>query len=448
MLKHDMTKGNIATHLIRFSIPLILGNMFQLTYNAVDSIIIGKFLGTNSLAAVGAANPVMNVVIFFISGICLGTSILMSEYFGSGDENKFKREFSTAMLVGILFSLGLGVVCWAAVRPILQFTNVLPEIIGESASYLRVIFGGLIFTFLYNMYSSALRSMGDSRTPIYFLILSAVLNIGLDLFFVVGLHTGVEGAAFATVLSQGVSSVLCIVYSTCKVPMLHLKREEIVLDKNLLKDTLQYSWVTALQQTCIYFGKALVQGAVNPLGVNSIAAFNAVTRVDDFVINPEISIGNSMATFIAQNRGAGNQKRIRQGFRTGLAIEVGYWAIVFGIVLASKEWVMGLFVPAEDTQTIALGIIYLKSMAFFYILPALTNALQSTFRGLGYLKITLMASLIQIGVRVICSYILAPRYGIAAISISCFAGWVLMVLYELVCMRYYKKHVVHLEEKD
>lgn len=444
----DMTTGNIPKHLITFAIPMVLGNLFQLTYNAVDSIIVGRYVGTNSLAAVGAANPIMNIVIFIIVGICMGTSVLMSEYYGAQEIDKLKREISTSMIVGIIFTIFMSIVCFFLSMSILKLTKTPNEIINEADGYLKIIFSGLIFTFIYNIYSSTLRSMGDSVTPIVFLIFSSILNIFLDITLVLKFNLGVNGAAIATVISQGCSSVLCVIYALKKIPLLRFKRSEIVVDKALLKDTINYSWVTALQQTCLYVGKLLVQGSVNRLGVNSIATFNAVTRIDDFVLTPEQSISHAMTTFIAQNRGANRRERIKKGFVAGMLIEATYWLIVIAPVFLGANNLMLLFVPESGSEVIRLGVLYLEAMAVFYILPGMTNGLQGYFRGMGDLKITLCSTFLQITGRVIFSYILAPKLGIAGIAFSCLLGWIIMLSYEIpVFYRYNKKKNKGLKNK-
>ncbi|SFC17541.1 MATE family efflux transporter [Clostridium uliginosum] len=443
-MTNDMTSGNIPKQLVKFAIPMVLGNMFQLTYNAVDSIIVGHFVGTSSLAAVGAANPIMNIVIFFIVGICMGTSVLMSEYFGEGNIKKLKREISTSMIVGLGFTIIMSIICFFLSKNILLITQTPIEIVPEANLYLRTIFCGLIFTFLYNIYSATLRSMGDSKTPILFLIFSSILNAILAVIFVVVLKLGVLGTAIATVISQAVSSILCIIYVYKKIPILRFSKSEITVDTSLLKNTINYSWVTALQQTCLYIGKLLVQGSVNPLGVNSIAAFNAVTRIDDFALNPEQSISSAMTTFIAQNRGGEKFDRIKKAFHYGMLIEVIYWLILIAPVYLGARSVMQLFVPDSGAQVIHLGVIYLESMAFFYILPGLTNGLQGYFRGMGDLKITLISTFVQILSRVILSYILAPRYGIAGIAFSCLFGWIVMLSYEVPAYLKYRKKLLFL----
>jgi Na+-driven multidrug efflux pump len=278
-----MTVGRITPQIIRFAIPLILGNFFQLTYNAADSIIVGRFVGTNALAAVGAAGPIMNIVIFMIVGICLGMSVLMSEFYGAGDYPKLKREISTSFISGGIFTLTIIILGILLSRPILLLMNTPAEIIDDATHYLQIIIFGLIFTFTYNIYASALRSMGNSKTPLYFLITSSILNVIMDLIFVVIFKMGVIGAAVATVIAEAISAFLCIFYVWARIPILKFKRSEFVFDRSLLRSTVNYSSVAAMQQICLYVGKLLVQGAVNPLGVHSIAAFNAVNRIDDFV---------------------------------------------------------------------------------------------------------------------------------------------------------------------
>ncbi|WP_160676181.1 MATE family efflux transporter [Clostridium sp. C8-1-8] len=426
----DMTKGNIPKHLISFSIPLVLGNLFQLTYNAADSIFVGRFVGTKALAAVGTANPIMNIVMFLIIGICMGASVLMSEYFGSGNIKKLKREVSTTMIGGFIFTIIIIFFCVVFTKPILQLIRTPEELIPDATKYLRIIFFGLIFTFLYNVFAATLRAIGDSKTPLKFLMISAILNVVMDILFLKGFKMGVEGAAIATVTAEMFSSVFCIAYVYFKVPMLRFTRKEIVLDRVLLRNTINYSSVTAMQQTCLYVGKVLVQGAVNPLGVQAIATFNAVNRVDDFAFMPQQSIAQAMTTFLAQNRGAKKKERMKPGLWAGLKLESLYWVILLIAVYFSSTSLMKLFVQG-NSEVVGLGVSYLQMMAFFYILPGWTNGIQGYFRGMGDLKITLMSTFMQMVGRVIASYILAPRLGVAGIAVSCFIGWIVMLTYEV-----------------
>ena len=317
-----MTEGSIARHLLAYAVPLILGNFFQLTYNAVDSILIGKFAGEGALAAVSAANPVMTIVILGVSGISIGASVLMSRFYGAGDEDALRREVATTILFGaaaslIVFAAGL------ALSPyILALMSVPPEILSQANTYLRIIFVGFLFTFQYNILAAALRSVGDSRTPVIFLAAASVLNGLLDVLFVALLRWGVAGAGLATVIAEGVSALLCAVYMRRHVPLLRLGLRELRVDRALLRQTVASGSITALQQACQPVGKLLIQRAINAQGISMIAAFNAVSRVDDFACIPEQSISSGMMTCVAQNRGAGQRERVRETLRTGMTLEI------------------------------------------------------------------------------------------------------------------------------
>lgn len=427
----DMTKGNIPKQLIGFSIPLVLGNLLQLTYNAVDSIIVGRYAGTDALAAVGTANPVMNLVILGITGICIGASVLMSEFFGAGKHEELKKEISTTLLFGGFFSLIVITLGLIFSKGILSLLSVPTEIIDSSTLYLRIIFLGMPFTYLYNAISAAMRSVGDSKTPIKFLAVAAVLNGILDMLFVAVFKMGIFGAALATVIAQASSGLFCIYYIYKNVPLLRLTKDDLKIDRALLKKTLQHGSITALQQSAQPIGKLLIQGVINPLGVATIAAFNAVNRVDDFAFTPEQSISHGMMTFIAQNRGAKNKKRVKDGFRIGLTIEFCYWILICIVILSLKTPIMKLFISSEDTVTVNLGVRYLTLMAFFYVFPAFTNGVQGFFRGMGNMKITLFATIIQISFRVLFVYIFVPRMGMEGVTYASVIGWVLMLVYEV-----------------
>lgn len=432
MAATNMTSGKISRHLIHYSIPLILGNMFQLTYNAVDSMIAGKFIGKEALAAEGTANPVMNIVILGISGICIGASVLMSEFFGGGHTEKLKKELSTTLIFGLLFSLVVILFGIGFSRPLLIALNVSDDLIDSATVYLQITFLGAPFTYFYNAISSALKSVGDSKTPLKFVAFSSVLNGVLDLIFIGGLGFGIVCSATTTVIAEAVSALLCIIYVYRKIPMLQLRANEFRIDKALLKQTLQYGSVTALQQSCQPIGKLLIQGSINSLGTDVIAAYNAVTKVDDFAYTPEQNISHGMTTFIAQNRGAGQKERIVKGFRVGLLLEFGYWIIICSLALLLRTPIISLFISGDQAaEIVALGSSYLSVMAFFYIFPAFTNGFQGFFRGMGYMKMTLLGTIIQTSFRVIFVYILVPKFGILGAPFACGVGWTLMLLVEI-----------------
>lgn len=436
----DLTTGKIMPILVNFTVPLVLGNLFQLTYNAVDSIIVGHFVGKEALAAVGICNPVSTLMILFLNGLCMGASILMGIQYGAKDYETLHRQISTTLLSGVFFSFFLTLVCVIFAVPILLLLQVDPSIMSMTVQYLRIIFLGLMFTFLYNFFSSTLRALGDSASPLYFLIISAILNIFGDLFFVIVLKAGSNGCAISTVLSEALCCLFCIIYIQKKVPILRLGKKWLVFDARLLKKTIAYGWASAMQQATVQMGKIAIQALVNTMGVSVAAAFAVVNRIDDFAITPEQNIAHAMTALMAQNKGAGKNDRMREGFRCGMILEIVYGAAVMLICLGFARPLMSLFV--KDEEVIGHGVVYLHLIAVMYILPAITNSLQGFFRGIGDLKVTLMSSFTNMTVRVIAAapMVLLWNFGIEALPYSYLAGWIAMLLVETPLMlRIYRK---------
>ena len=436
----DLTTGKIMPIFVNFTVPLVLGNLFQLTYNAVDSIIVGHFVGKEALAAVGICNPVSTLMILFLNGLCMGASILMGIQYGAKDYETLHRQISTTLLSGAVFSFFLTLVCVIFAVPILLLLQVDPSIMDMTVQYLRIIFLGLMFTFLYNFFSSTLRALGDSASPLYFLIISAILNIFGDLFFVIVLKAGSNGCAISTVLSEALCCLFCIIYIQKKVPILRLGKKWLVFDAGLLKKTIAYGWASAMQQATVQMGKIAIQALVNTMGVSVAAAFAVVNRIDDFAITPEQNIAHAMTALMAQNKGAGKNDRMREGFRCGMILELVYGAAVMLICLGFARPLMSLFV--KDEEVIGHGVVYLHLIAVIYILPAVTNALQGFFRGIGDLKVTLMSSFTNMTVRVIAAapMVLLWNFGIEALPYSYLAGWIAMLLVETPLMlRIYRK---------
>ncbi len=436
----DLTTGKITPLLVRFTIPLVLGNIFQLTYNAVDSIIVGHFIGKEALAAVGICSPIMTMIILFLNGLCMGASILMGTQFGAKDYDTLNRQISTTMLAGVIFSLSLSVVCILLAAPILTCMQVDASIMALTTQYMRIIFMGLVFTYLYNFFSSTLRALGDAKTPLYFLMISSVFNIFGDLFFIVVLHMGSMGCAISTVISEALSCVFCLIHIQRAVPILQLGRKWMVFDHSLLKQTVSYGWASAMQQATIPLAKIAIQAVVNTLGVSAAAAFAVVNRIDDFAYTPEQNIGHAMTALMAQNRGAGKRDRMRAGFRCGMMLEAIYGVIVLLIGFFFARQLMMLFV--SDEEVITHGVRYLRLIAFFYLLPAATNGIQGYFRGVGRLKLTLRCSIINSGVRVAAAFllVLAFHMGIEALPISYMFGWIAMLIAEVpILIRNYRE---------
>lgn len=429
----DMTKGRIIPQLTEFTIPLVLGNLFQLTYNAADSVIVGRFVGDDALAAVGTAGPIMNMVILFISGMCMGAGILMSMYYGQKNYQVLERQISTTLLGGLAFSVAVAVLLLLLAHPILLLLQVPGDIIGPAGIYLRIIFVGLVFTFIYNFFSNTLRALGDSKVPLYFLIISAVLNVVGDMFFVVVLKWGVPGSALATVLSEALCCLCCVMYIKKKVPLLCLGKKWRVFDGSLLARTFSYGITSALQQMCVQLGKICVQTVVNVQGVAFIAAFTAINRVDDFAMTPQQNIAHASTTFMAQNRGAGNIRRMKKGFLCSVLLELAYTAVVFAVVFAFARPIMQLFVDDGSEEVISLGVSYLKLIAFMYMMPAATNTIQGFFRGIGDLKVTLISTVLNMSARFLAAWLMihVMHGGFDRLAWANFFGWVAMLALQI-----------------
>lgn len=430
-MTNDMTKGAIFPLLIKFTIPLILGNLLQLTYNAIDSIVVGQYVGKDALAAVGTSNPLMTLIILFVQGICLGAGILVGTMYGAKDFERLKRQISTTMLAGVGFSLAVTVVALLMAPFLLRILQVDEKILGEAVLYLRIVMCGLVFNFIYNFFASTLRAMGDSNSPLYFLGISAVINIIGDLVFVVCFRMGTEGCAISTVLSEALSCILCWIYIKKKIPMLDLRREWMVFDKELMKETFRYGFVSAMQQSTVQIGKLGIQGIVNTMGVTATAAFTAINRIDDYAYIPEQNIAHAMTSVMAQNRGAGEMKRVKKTFRVGMCIEVVYGLLAGLVLILFANPLMRLF--TKDAATVIVGESYLNLIAFMYIVPAVTNGVQGYFRGMGDLKITLWSSMINFAVRVLSCIplVFVFHMGIMALPWAYLIGWIAMMLYEL-----------------
>ena len=373
-MTNDMTKGAITPLLIRFTIPLVLGNLFQLTYNAADSIIVGKFVGEEALA------------ILFINGMCLGAGILVSTAFGAGNTQLMEHQVSTTAIAGTVFSLAFSALCVILATPLLQLMQVPADILPIAVSYLRIVFAGLIFTFFYNFLAATMRALGDSKSALYFLMISSVLNIGGDLFFVQVLSWGSNGCALSTVVSEALCCVLCVLYIRWKVPILQLGRRWLVFDGKLLRKTVSYG-------------------------------------------------------LMAQNRGAGKHNRVKQGFHCGMRIEAAYGVLIAVVCFAGAPFIMKLFVT--DPEVVHLGVRFLRTVSLFYLMPAATNGIQGFFRGIGDLKVTLVSSTFNMVFRVAAAavFVLVWKMEIEALPYSYAVGWVVMLLYELpMLVRYLRSH--------
>ena len=427
----DMTKGGSLRHLIKYAVPLLLGNLMQLMYNAVDSIIAGRFIGEEALAAEGIAEPVMNMIILLISGITIGAGVLMSEAFGAKDMDRVRKLNATTLVLGLIAGSIVGVLGFFLSRYILILMDTPSSIIDKTTWYLSITFLGVPFVFVFNALSAGLKSVGDSKTPLLFLAFSSILNAVLDLIFLGLLGFGIICSATTTVVAEVVSAFLALLWTRTRNKEIFPKKEDLNIRKDSVLSIVKYGGPTALQQMVQPLGKLFIQSAVNTLGVISIAAFNASSRVDSFALIPEQGIAAAEATFIAQNRGAGKKERVMKGFEAGVLLELCY-ALFIGVVFFLKDGLVSLFIDGEKAlSVIERGASYLGVMAFLYVLPSMTNLVQGFFRGNGKMYTTIVGTTIQITVRTIFTFILTPRIGIIGIAYASGLGWAMMLMWEI-----------------
>lgn len=387
----NMTEGSLFSHLWRYALPLILANWLQLAYNAADSMIAGRFIGQEALAAEGIAAPIMNLVILAVSGLCIGAGIFMSERYGADDMHTLRQALAAVLKTGMMISAAVMILGIILTPFILKWMAVPQEIFQITAAYLRITFIGVPLTFIYNALAAAMKSVGDSKRPLRFLAVCSVLNIVLDLILLGIFHFGIVTSALTTVFAQLVSAVLAARCMYREMTDLIPVRGEWKTDSAILKKVMSYGLPSALQQAVQPVGKLLIQSRVNMLGVSTIAAFNAVSRIDSFAFIPEQSIAASISTLIAQNRGAGKPERIRKGFAVGIAMEIVYGIFIGAVVLTFGESLISLFVKGNGTEeVIREGMAYLSIIALIYTMPSLTNGFQGYCRGVGRIPVTIL----------------------------------------------------------
>ena len=428
----DMTKGRPLGHLVKYAVPLLLGNLMQLMYNAVDSIIAGRFIGEDALAAEGIAAPVMNMVILLVSGITIGAGILMSEAFGAKDMARLRKLNGTTLVLGIISGSVVAVVGFILSRSILCLMDTPLSILDSTTWYLSITFLGVPFVFIFNSLSSGLKSVGDSKTPLLFLAFSSILNASLDLVFLGLLGFGIICSAVTTVVAEIVSAILAFWWMKKKNREISPSIGDMKLEKRTVLAILKYGGPTALQQAVQPCGKLFIQSAVNSLGVSAIAAFNASSRIDSFALIPEQGIAAAVATFIAQNRGGGKKERVMPGFRAGLALEICYALFIGAVVFFFRDIFVSLFVGGEAAEAVVReGSKYLYVMSFFYIFPSLTNLTQSFFRGCGKMYVTIAATFTQIFFRTVFTFLLSSSIGIQGVAFASGIGWAAMLIWEI-----------------
>ena len=435
-VQHDMTSGSPMKIILDFTLPIFIGNVFQQFYNMADAVIVGKFVGTKALAAVGSTGTIMFLIYGFVVGMTAGFTVLTAQKFGAGDMPSMRRTVAGASILSLIIGLILTVVFMILMKPWLTLMNTPSDIFADAYAYIMIISGGILAQMLYNLLASILRALGNSKVPLYFLILSALLNIVLDLVFIIVFHMGAAGAAIATVISQGVSGLLCLVYIVKKVPMLRMGREDWHPSGTLIMTQIRIGIPMALQYSITAIGTMMVQSSLNILGSTLVAAFTAASKIEQVVTQAYVAMGTTMATYGAQNMGAGNVPRIRQGFKASTIIGIIYAFIAAALVMTVGKYMSYLFV-SEDVELIMDSVdIYLKCVGTFFIPLAIVNIYRNGIQGLGYGLLPMMAGVAELVGRGVVAVIAAGQKSYLGVCLASPAAWVLASVL-LIGMYYY-----------
>ena len=434
--QQDMTTGSPARIILGFTLPIFIGNVFQQFYNMADTIIVGKFVGTKALAAVGSTGTIMFLIYGFVVGMTAGFTVLTAQKFGAGDMPAMRRTVAGASILSLLVGLILTAAFMFLMKPWLQLMHTPSDIFADAYAYIMIISAGILAQMLYNLLASILRALGNSRVPLYFLILSALLNNLLDLVFIIVFHMGAAGAAVATVISQGVSGVLCLLYIIKKVPMLHMTREDWHPSGALLKTQIGIGIPMALQYSITAIGTMMVQSALNILGSTLVAAFTAASKIEQVVTQAYVALGTTIATFGAQNMGAGNVPRIRQGFKVSTIIGIIYSFLAAALIMTVGKYMTYLFVSEDAGLLIRSVDIYLKCVGAFFIPLTIVNVYRNGIQGLGYGLLPMMAGVAELVGRGVAAVIAAGQKSYVGVCLASPAAWVLAAAL-LIGMYYY-----------
>lgn len=431
--------GKQLPTLLTFAVPIICGNLFQQLYNIVDAIVVGRYLGKLPLSGISAASPIMDLVYGLIVGACTGVGVLISQLCGAGEWEKLKKVHATALTGGIAFALILTAAVILSARPILVSEGTAADTVSQAMTYLAVVAGGLIFNFLYVYYAAVLRSYGNSRFPFIVLAASSILHALLDVVLIRGLQFGVAGVAASTVSCQILSALALIWYTHKNCPPLSLAKSDIRFHKGMGGIILSYAWATAMQTTVVYTGRLLIQGMLTPLGQDTVTGYNMGMRLENLLQAVSQGISASTVVCMAQNLGHRNADRLRGFFRKGLIADLIYGLIIGCVCILLPRQLIGIF--STDKAVIEAGAAYTGTMAFLYMFSMSGEMLQGFFRGIGKLKVTMIASAGQVILRVILSAILIPKLGIYGICISVVTGWFLLTVFEGIYAHHCSKRI-------
>ena len=418
-MKKDLTQGNVTKSILLFAAPMILGNLLQQCYNIVDMLIVGRALGAGALAAVGAAYTLMTFLTSVLIGMCMGSGTVFSFYFGKGDDRRMKEGMTASFLFITAVTIAMNILVFAAIDPILRMLKIPADIHEMMREYVWIIFWGIFFIFLYNYFAFALRAVGNSVIPLWFLGISSVANIVLDVVLVMGIHMGVAGAAWATVLSQIIAGAGIGFYTWIKEPLLRFPMgvRSIMESRKSLPEIVHFSLAASIQQSVMNFGILMIQGLVNSFGTAVMAAFAAAVKIDSFAYMPAQEFANAFSIFISQNRGAGKQDRVDQGVRSSVKMSMLFCIVVSVFVVLMAKYFMMIFIQPTETDIIQIGIGYLRIEGTFYCGIGLLFLWYGYYRAIGQPEMSVVLTVISLGTRVLLAYTLAPVEGIGVYGI-------------------------------
>ncbi len=415
-MTRDLTRGNPAKLILTFTIPLLIGNIFQQLYSMADTIIVGRTIGVNALAAVGATGSLSFLILGFAQGLTAGFSVITAQRFGAGDYSGVRRSAAVSAVLSGLITLLLTAVSVIGVRPLLELMNTPADIIDDAYRYIVVIFWGIAASMLFNLLSNIIRALGDSKTPLLFLVVACLLNIALDFLFILAFRMGVAGAAWATVISQFVSGVLCLLYIGKRLPILRVEQQDWKLQRDVVLSHLRVGLPMAFQSSIIAIGAMILQGALNALGSVAVAAFTAAQKLDTLIIQPLMSFGITMATYVAQNYGAGNLPRIRKGVRQCSVMSVAISLLGGLLVILAGKPLVRIFVGSGQNEVVDLAQVYLVINGACYCILALLFIYRYTLQGLGKSLVPTVAGVMELVMRTLAAVFLAQIVGFAGVS--------------------------------
>ena len=421
----DLTTGSPMKLILSFGIPLLFGMLFQQFYNMMDTIIVGKFLGVSALASVGATGSINFMIIGFCMGVCNGFAIPVAQRFGAKDEHGMRKFVANSVWLSIIFAVVMAVLVCVFCRQILELMNTPEDIIDGSYSYIFVIFLGIPATYMYNLLSGIMRSLGDSKTPLYLLIFSSILNIILDLLSIIVLKMGVAGAAWATVIAQAISGFCCLGVIWKKFPILHVQREEWQPDKLCILNLCNMGIPMGLQYSITAIGSVIIQAAVNSLGSAAVASVAAAVKINMFLCCPYDAMGSTMATYAGQNVGAGKFDRLKQGEKSCTLLGLVYGIAAFIFILLFGKYLALLFVDASEEVIINQAHLFLMCNSAFYFPLALVNIFRFTIQGMGFSRLAILAGVCEMIGRTVVAFVFVPIFGYPAVCFASPVAWIL-----------------------